>query len=140
MCDSAVCEKTEIDIVKSEIEKKLELFEDMIKLSSIIEIDGITEAGNIKVINHSNQEAYEVTIETIVKTPIKDLMLALETGVHINVISVTRVVGYYSRINNWNKSKANIINGKIGGELGDRMKGNYWIGKRVNTGMQPKED
>lgn len=136
MYDSAVCEKTEIDVVKSEIEKKLEIFDDMCRLSGIIEIDGITENDKIKIINHSNKEAYEVEIETIVKTPIKDLMLALETGVHINVISVTRVVGYYSRINNWNKSKANIINGKIGGELGDRMKGNYWTGKRINTGMQ----
>lgn len=140
MYKGAVCERPETDVVKSEIEKKLELFDDMCRLSGIIEIDGITENDKIKIINHSNKEAYEVDIETVIKTPIKDLMLALETGVHINVISVTRVVGYYSRINNWNKSKANIINGKIGGELGDRMKGNYWIGKRVNTGMQPKED
>lgn len=125
MCDSAVCEKTEIDIVKSEIEKKLELFEDMIKLSSIIEIDGITEAGNIKVINHSNQEAYEVTIETIVKTPIKDLMLALETGVHINLYQISRIVGYMSRINCWNKSKI--------AELRDRRRGTYWEKPRVNS-------
>ncbi|MHC4871173.1 MAG: hypothetical protein ACYTFY_04960 [Planctomycetota bacterium] len=32
---------------------------------------------------------------------------------------MTRVVGYYSRVENWNKSKI--------GELGDRQKGNYAI-------------
>ena len=31
---------------------------------------------------------------------------------------ITRIVGYYSRINNWNKSKI--------GELRDRSKGKYW--------------
>lgn len=117
MYDSAVCEKTEIDIVKSEIEKKLELFDDMVKLSGIIDIDGVTENDKIKIINHSNKEAYEVDIETIIKTPIKDLMLALETGVHIRLFGVTRIVGYYSRVSNWNKSKI--------GELRDRHEGNY---------------
>lgn len=34
--------------------------------------------------------------------------------------TMTRVVGYYSRTNNWNKSKL--------GELDDRHKGNYAIG------------
>jgi len=36
-----------------------------------------------------------------------------------NVYGVTRVVGYYSRVNNWNKSKV--------GELKDREKGNYAV-------------
>jgi ribonucleoside-triphosphate reductase len=34
---------------------------------------------------------------------------------------VTRIVGYYSRVNNWNKSKI--------GELRDRQKGQYGTGK-----------
>jgi len=34
-----------------------------------------------------------------------------------NVYGITRIVGYYSRINNWNKSKL--------GELKDRQRGNY---------------
>lgn len=125
MCDSAVCEKTEIDIVKSEIEKKLELFDDMVKLSGIIEIDGITENDKIKIINHSNKEAYEVEIETIVKTPIKDLMLALETGVCLHLLKISRIVGYFSRINNWNSSKI--------AELRDRRRGNYWQNQRMNS-------
>jgi len=36
-----------------------------------------------------------------------------------NVYGVTRVVGYFSRVNNWNKSKH--------GELKDRQKGNYRV-------------
>ena len=36
-----------------------------------------------------------------------------------NVHHISRVVGYYSRIQNWNKSKK--------GELKDRHKGNYLI-------------
>lgn len=125
MRDSAVCEKTEIDIVKSEIEKKIELFADMCALSGIVEIDGVTENGNIKVLNHSSQQAYEVEIDTIIKTPIKDLMLALETGVHINLYQISRIVGYLSRINCWNKSKI--------AELRDRRRGNYWQNQRVNS-------
>ena len=34
-----------------------------------------------------------------------------------NVYGIARIVGYYSRIKNWNKSKL--------GELKDRQKGNY---------------
>lgn len=36
-----------------------------------------------------------------------------------NLVHISRVVGYYSRIENWNKSKV--------GELRDRQKGNYVI-------------
>ncbi len=37
---------------------------------------------------------------------------------------ITRIVGYYSRVNNWNKSKV--------GELRDRAKGSYGL-----TGKSP---
>lgn len=105
--------------VESLLREKLEIFDSMCALSGIVEIDGVTEDGNIKIINHSNQEAYEASINTIVNTQIKDLMLALETGVHIKLFGVTRIVGYYSRVSNWNKSKI--------GELEDRHKGNYSV-------------
>ena len=36
------------------------------------------------------------------------------------VHGITRIVGYYSRINNWNKSKL--------GELKDRHRGHYGLG------------
>ena len=38
-----------------------------------------------------------------------------------NVYGITRIVGYFSRINNWNKSKL--------GELRDRHRGNYSVSK-----------
>ena len=41
-----------------------------------------------------------------------------------NVYGMTRIVGYFSRVNNWNKSKL--------GELKDRHKGNYIV-----TAAQP---
>jgi ribonucleoside-triphosphate reductase len=37
----------------------------------------------------------------------------------INVYGISRVVGYFSRIDNWNKSKQ--------AELRDRQKGNYKV-------------
>lgn len=95
----------------------------------------------LKVINHELQDAYSVSLDTIVTHYkdgiLKDLVRALRTGEFIRLNGVTRVVGYFSRIQNWNKSKANLVGGKIGGELGDRMKGNYWESKRINTGMEP---
>jgi len=38
-----------------------------------------------------------------------------------NIYGMIRVVGYFSRVDNWNKSKI--------AELRDRQKGNYKIGK-----------
>tara|TARA_Y100000034_G_scaffold126870_1_gene178784 strand:+ start:525 stop:896 length:372 start_codon:yes stop_codon:yes gene_type:complete len=38
-----------------------------------------------------------------------------------DVIHITRVCGYYSRVSNWNKSKV--------GELKDRHRGNYAVGQ-----------
>lgn len=107
------------------LEKRIELFADMCNLSGIVEIDGVTDEGKLKVLNHSNQNAYEVEIDTIVKTPIKDLMLALETGVHTRCFGISRIVGYLSRVNNWNKSKI--------GELKSRRLGNYWENTRTNS-------
>ncbi len=44
-----------------------------------------------------------------------------------NVYGISRIVGYFSRINNWNKSKI--------GELADRHRGNYSV-----TDFLPKEE
>ena len=46
-----------------------------------------------------------------------------------NVYGITRIVGYFSRINNWNKSKI--------GELHDRHRGNYTVGPRATDTTQP---
>lgn len=39
-----------------------------------------------------------------------------------NVSHLTRIVGYYSKVSNWNKSKL--------GELDDRQRGTYSVGNR----------
>jgi len=46
-----------------------------------------------------------------------------------NVYGVTRIVGYYSRINNWNKSKL--------GELKDRHRGSYGLGAPHPAQLEP---
>lgn len=83
----------------------------------------------LKVVNHVLQDAYSVYLDTIVAHYkdgiLKDLVRALRTGEFIRLNGVTRIVGYYSRIQNWNKSKI--------GELRDRHVGNYlWKDKPEN--------
>ena len=46
-----------------------------------------------------------------------------------NVTLITRIVGYYSRVNNWNKSKV--------GELKDRRRGDYSVG--TPTAVSPSK-
>lgn len=115
--------------MQKHIECKITAFDMAIAETSELEIDGIslddnacekiTMESKIKVVNHQTKDAYEVEIDTIVRTPLKDLILALKTGELIRLQGVTRIVGYYSRIQNWNKSKI--------GELQDRHKGNYRV-------------
>lgn len=117
--------------VQKHIECKITAFDTAIAETSELEIDGvsldgtacekITTESKIKVLNHQTKDAYEVEIDTIVRTPLKDLILALKTGELIRLQGVTRIVGYYSRVQNWNKSKI--------GELQDRHKGNYAVNK-----------
>ncbi|MDN3515339.1 MAG: anaerobic ribonucleoside-triphosphate reductase [Candidatus Brocadia sp.] len=97
------------------IMERLKAFDAAIGASEVLEIDGlaidgqpcneITQESKIKVINHRTEAAYEVEVDTIIRTPLDDLILALETGDFVRCYGVTRIVGYYSRINNWNKSK-----------------------------------
>lgn len=116
--------------VRKHIECKIAAFDAAIEeTNGELEIDGVSRDGagcdeitvdsKIKVLNHQTKDAYEVEIDTIVRTPLKELLLALKTGELIHLFGVTRIVGYYSRVNNWNKSKI--------GELQDRHKGKYSV-------------
>ena len=73
------------------------------------------EDSGFKVNNDTLKASYLVPIEVILKTPLKHLILALESGTFERLQGVTRIVGYYSRVLNWNKSKI--------GELKDRQVG-----------------
>lgn len=104
------------------IEGKLNAFDDTVKNHEFLEIDGDIEAATpnehlIKVINHNTEEAHSVTIDAIVRQRTGSIVRALETGVTTRLFGITRIVGYYSRVNNWNKSKK--------AELADRHKGSY---------------
>lgn len=104
------------------IREKLDIFDETIRNHEFLEIDGDIEADApnehiIKVINHNTEGAHSVTVDTIVRQKLVAIVRALETGVTTRLFGITRIVGYYSRINNWNRSKK--------AELADRHMGNY---------------
>ncbi|QGH73380.1 MAG: anaerobic ribonucleoside-triphosphate reductase [Podoviridae sp. cty5g4] len=130
-------------IVKGLLEKAIESFESMLDKANTnyrtqcdlvdmpkivwdrfeIDTDGIGDDGKpyLKIIDNLAEEAFAVTLDTIVQS-YKDkvfdaLIRALQTGIFERVHGITRIVGYMSRTSNWNKSKI--------GELKDRHKGNY---------------
>ena len=116
--------------VNQAVRAKLLSFDEAIAANENLEIDGVDgNTDKIKVINHGNKSAFEVPLKTIMQTPVRDLIKALDEGVFEGrVYGVSRIVGYYSRINNWNKSKVS--------ELQDRSKGNYWEGNRRDADEQ----
>ncbi len=129
--------KESASIVES-VEKSLTIFVEAVELSSDLEIIGTAFPNSKEVFvirDYSKTEgiegAYvEVSIDEIVRK-VTDTDKAQE---FIKVIQndrkpivlngITRIVGYYSRVNNWNKSKV--------GELRDRAKGSYGL-----TGKSP---
>ena len=127
--------------VTESVEKSLTIFVEAVELSSDLEIIGTAFPNSEEVFvirDYSKTEgiegAYvEVSIDEIVQK-VTDTDKAQE---FIKVIQndrkpivlngITRIVGYYSRVNNWNKSKV--------GELRDRAQRNYGL-----TAESPKFD
>ncbi len=107
----------------NEAEVALRAFSDAIEAHEYLEIDGIENEGQeneaIKVLNHEKKRASSVTVDAILGQPLNAIIEALETGITLKLYGITRIVGYYSRISNWNKSKL--------GELQDRHSGNYSV-------------
>jgi hypothetical protein len=113
------------------IEEALDLFVEAVELSENLQILGTAKEDTVFVIRDFDKDegidgAYvEVSIKEIVEK-VSDVDRAMQ---FINVIAnerkgvvcegVTRIVGYYSRINNWNKSKI--------GELRDRTQRHYGL-------------
>lgn len=106
------------------IEEKLNAFDAAIECHDFLEIDGDIE-GNIpsehylKIINHKLECAFSVSMDAIIRQDLNYIVNTLETGIALRLYGVTRIVGYYSRVSNWNKSKI--------GELHDRHMGNYSV-------------
>ncbi len=108
------------------LEDRLQGFCDAVESHDYLEIDGDIEGDSlathqIKVLNHQMKTAYCITLEAILKQEPGDVIEALETGVRDKLYGITRIVGYYSRTSNWNKSKL--------GELKDRHRGDYSVRK-----------
>ena len=119
--------------VDEKIEKSLTLFVEAVELSSDLEVIGTALPSKEEVFvirDYSKTEgvegAYvEVSIDEIVQK-VTDTDKAQEfvkviknDRASIVLNGVTRIVGYYSRVHNWNKSKV--------GELRDRAKGSYGL-------------
>jgi hypothetical protein len=110
--------------VDSELEIALQAFNDAIEAHEHLEIDGDLEGNSLSnhrlvILSHDKKVAYSITLEAILKQELDTLIQALETGVRNRLYGITRIVGYYSRISNWNKSKI--------GELQDRHRGDYSV-------------
>lgn len=106
------------------IEEKLKAFDMAIEGHEFLEIDGDIDADTpeehtLKIINHKLECAYSISIDAVIRQDLDYVINALETGITTRLHGVTRIVGYYSRISNWNKSKI--------GELNDRHIGKYSV-------------
>lgn len=129
--------------VAEEIEKSLTIFVEAVELSSDLEIIGTAFPSNGRgkseevfvVRDYRKTEgiegAYvEVSIDEIVKKvtdtdKAQEFVKVIQNNRKPIVLNgITRIVGYYSRVNNWNKSKV--------GELRDRANGSYGL-----TGKSP---
>lgn len=127
---TAILEKPlRTDVINEEdvqlfIEEKLNAFDVAIEGHDFLEIDGDIEGNTpseyyLKIINHKLECAFSVSMDAIIRQDLNYIVNTLETGIALRLYGVTRIVGYYSRVSNWNKSKI--------GELHDRHMGNYSV-------------
>ena len=106
------------------IEEKLNAFDAAITGHDFLEVDGDIEGKTpqehlLKIINHKLECAFSISVDAIIRQDLEYVISSLETGITSRLHGVTRIVGYYSRISNWNKSKI--------GELHDRHQGKYSV-------------
>jgi hypothetical protein len=88
-------------------------------------VEGNTPSQDALVVrNTRTRRYYRISIPTIKDMRMEELISVLKGEREPNeLVTITRIVGYYSRTDNWNKSKLS--------ELEDRRKGNYAIGDAV---------
>ena len=127
--DSCTIELTSEDLA---MEKAILLFDKAVENSEHLEITGTAKDETVFVIrNHALAEGIEGAYVEVSIKEILDIVTDYDgamqfvdsiTGKRNDIIcqGVTRIVGYYSRVNNWNKSKV--------GELRDRNQQNYALG------------
>ena len=115
---------TEKEDIQLFIEEKLNAFDAAIEGHEFLEIDGDIEGNTpqehfLKIINHKLECAFSISIDAVIRQDLNSVISSLETGITTRLYGVTRIVGYYSRVSNWNKSKI--------GELHDRHMGRYSV-------------
>lgn len=106
------------------IEEKLSAFDAAVEGHEYLEIDGDIPGNSpkedcLKIINHKLECAFAIDVDSVLRQDLGSVIHALETGITTRLYGVTRIVGYYSRVSNWNKSKI--------GELHDRHMGKYSV-------------
>lgn len=106
------------------IEEKLNAFDAAVEGHEFLEIDGDIPGNTpkedcLKIINHRLECAFAIDVDSVIRQDLESVIHALETGITTRLYGVTRIVGYYSRVSNWNKSKI--------GELHDRHMGKYSV-------------
>ena len=136
VCAGNVPDVAASDVVKKHIEYRVAEFVDTVVANfGVLALDGyIDEAAKkakgfpeslmnapegFKIDNERLEKSVIVSVDAIMHTPLNVLIDALKTNEFIKVLGVTRIVGYYSRVTNWNRSKI--------GELRDRHNGNYGV-------------
>lgn len=71
------------------------------------------------VLNTKANQKYKIAVDSIMNYDWFNLKRVLDGGEAKVLDQITRIVGYYSKTSNWNKSKL--------GELADRRKGDYAV-------------
>ncbi|NUN24737.1 MAG: hypothetical protein HUU09_14990, partial [Candidatus Jettenia caeni] len=111
---TAVLENAVISRVGSEkedvqlfIEERLKAFDEAIEGHEFLEIDGDIDGSTpqehlLKIINHKLECAFAISIDAVIRQDLGFVIDALETGTTNRLHGVTRIVGYYSRVSNWN--------------------------------------
>jgi hypothetical protein len=109
-----------------DIQAKVEAFDFEVNMADRFRLDGVVmvdeieffEVRDFKYGEDSEESHVHVPVTEVCDKPIKQIMACLnQTRKPIVCEGVTRIVGYYSRVDNWNKSKI--------GELRDRQSGRY---------------
>ncbi len=106
--------------------EKIEAFCKAIEGIDRFSIIALAKDNTVFVIEDSQKEEdelghqIEIDVEEVIRAPLSSIIAVLNGRNNIVLKGYTRIVGYYSGISNWNKSKI--------GELRDRANGQYGTG------------
>lgn len=84
---------------------------------------GASKDDYLVVLNTKASQKYKISVDSILNYDWPNLKRVLDGGESRIIDHITRIVGYYSKTSNWNKSKL--------GELDDRRKGDYVVKEEV---------